>query len=85
MAIYCIMRGIQSDVGCIIATQIKGTFYKPMGQLFFPSIVTWLCTNMCFMEDEPEVMVNEVITNQVLRKLLRDSPHLLEVAKTKKR
>lgn len=78
------MWGIQLDVSHIIAPQIRGTFYKPRGQLFFPSIVTLLCSNMCFMEGEPKVVMNEVITNQVLRMLLRDSPHLLDATKTKK-
>lgn len=37
------------------------------------------------MESEQEVVVNGVLTNQVLRRLLRDSPHLVKAAKTKKR
>lgn len=73
------------DVGRIITAQIKVTFFKPRGKLFFPFIVTRLCLNMCFMEKEPEVAVKGVLTNQVLRRLLRDSPHLVEAAKTKNR
>lgn len=44
----------------IIATQIRGVISKPRGQLFFPSIMAKLCANMGFMEEEPEVAVNEV-------------------------
>lgn len=73
------------DVGRIIVTQIKKIFYKSRDQLFFSSIVTKWCSNMCLMTSKPEVAVNRVITNQVLQRLLRDSPHLQKVAKTKKR
>lgn len=54
------------DVGRIIVTQIKRIFYKSRDQLFFSSIVTKWCFNMCLMTSKPEVAVNKVITNQVL-------------------
>lgn len=73
------------DVGRIIVTQIKRIFYKSRDQLFFSSIVTKWCFNMCLMTSKPEVAVNKVITNQVLQRLLRDFSHLQKVAKTKKR
>lgn len=85
MAIYCIMRGIKLHVGLIIAPQIRGTYFKPRGQLLFPYLVTKLCTNAQLMEDVSAVVVNGVLSVQNLRRILKDSPHLLEVATTKKR
>ena len=61
MVIYCIMRGIRLDVGRIIAPQIRGLFFKPRGQLFFPFLVTRLCANAEFMEDAPVRAVNGVL------------------------
>lgn len=37
------------------------------------------------MENVPEVVVNMVLSNQSLRRLLKNSPHLFEVIETKKR
>jgi len=84
MVIYCIMRGIQLDVGHIIAPQIRGLFFKPRGQLFFPFLVTRLCTNEEFIEDAPVRAVNGVLSAQSLRQILKDSPHLLDTANLKK-
>jgi len=85
MVIYCIMRGIRLDVGRIIAPQIRGLFFKPRGQLFFPFLVTRLCANAEFMEDAPVRVVNGVLSAQSLRRILKDSPHLLDAANSKKR
>lgn len=78
------MQGIYMDVGSIVA-QIRGVFSKPRGNLFLPSIMMKLCANMGFMEGESEVAMNEIITNKVVRWLLRDFPHLSKASKTKKR
>lgn len=85
MVIYCIMRGIRLDVGHIIAPQIRGLFFKPRDQLFFPFLVTRLCANAEFMEDAPVRAVNRVLSAQSLRRILKNSPHLLEAANSKKR
>lgn len=84
------MQRIPLDVGRIIATQIRGVFGKPHGQLFFPWMIIGLCTNVALqsatlsVENEPVIPINGVINNKTLRRLLRGFQHQPELAKVPK-
>lgn len=61
-----------------------------MGQLFFLWLIMGLCANVAilsdtfFVESESIILVNRVVNNKTLRRLMRQSQHQPDLAKSSK-